>query len=131
MSMDQFFCFGKKDFCDNQTACKTCQFSDGEGGIYLEDLNKILVAFFGKGYEADHLRELVEVDKEERCEEHCNHVFAYDELNSMFFCQKCGYVLTAEDKRRICNKGLELLESEEREAADHVLKGEKNDRNWT
>lgn len=62
--MDQFFCFCKKDFCDNHTACKSCELSDGEGGIYIEDFNKILVAFFGKDYEVDHLRELVEADRD-------------------------------------------------------------------
>ena len=61
--MDQFFCFGKKDFCDNPTACRSCELSNGEGGIYIEDFNKILAAFFGKGYEADRLRELVEADR--------------------------------------------------------------------
>ena len=65
--MDQFFCFGKKDFCDNQAACRSCKLSDGESGIYIEDFNKILVAFFGKGYEVDHLRELVEADRKNRC----------------------------------------------------------------
>ena len=39
--MDQFFCFGKKGFCDNHEACKFCEFSDGEGGIYIEDFNKL------------------------------------------------------------------------------------------
>lgn len=67
MSVDQFFCFGKKGFCDNHTACESCELSDGEGGIYIEDFNKILVAFFGKGYEVDHLRELVEADRDGRC----------------------------------------------------------------
>lgn len=67
--MDQFFCFGKKDFCDNHTECSSCKFSDGEGGIYLEDLNKILGAFLGKGYDADRLRKLVEADREKRCVE--------------------------------------------------------------
>lgn len=64
--MDQFFCFGKKDFCDNPTACGSCELSDGESGIYIEDFNKILAAFFGKGYEADRLRELVEADRDGR-----------------------------------------------------------------
>lgn len=58
--MDQFFCFAKKDFCDNHADCSSCELSDGEGGIYIEDFNKILVSFFGKGYGVDHLRKLVE-----------------------------------------------------------------------
>lgn len=85
----------------------------------------------GDTYDIDRLRELVEADRDGKSMEHCKHVFAYDEVHTRTVCQKCGYVLTAEDKRRICSKGLELLEAEEREAADHVLKGEKNDRNWT
>lgn len=65
--MDRFFCFGKKDYCDNHAACSSCNFSDGEGGIYIEDLNKILGAFFGEGYDVDYLRRLVEADREKRC----------------------------------------------------------------
>ena len=72
--MDQFFCFAKKDFCDNPTACKSCELSDGEGGIYIEDFNKILVSFFGKGYGVDHLRELVEADRDGKSVANCKHV---------------------------------------------------------
>ena len=48
----------------------------------------------------------------------CRHDFVYDELHREIVCQKCGHVLTAEEKRRICNHGMELLEAEEKEAAD-------------
>ena len=61
--MDLFFCLGKKDFCDNHTLCKSCEFADGEGGIHVEDLNQILGALFGEGYDIDCLRELVEACK--------------------------------------------------------------------
>lgn len=67
MSVDLFFCLGKKDFCDNYTLCKSCEFADGEGGIHVEDLNQILGALFGEGYDIDRLRELVEADRERRC----------------------------------------------------------------
>lgn len=82
----------------------------------------------GSEYEIDHLRELVQSARNENSVAHCKHVFAYDEVHSRTVCQKCGYVLATEDKRRICNKGLELLEAEERESAKAALKGNSDAR---
>lgn len=73
----------------------------------------------------DRLRELVEADRDRNKAENCKHVFVYDEVHSRPVCQKCGYVLTAEDKQRICKEGLELLEAESCEATA-ALKGERN-----
>ena len=80
----------------------------------------------GDDYDLDHLRELVEADRNGKSVANCKHVFVYDEVRSRTVCQKCGYVLTAEDKQRICKEGLELLEAEEREAAEAALKGERD-----
>lgn len=85
---------------------------------YIEDV-------LGGEYEIDHLRELVEADRNGKSVANCKHVFVYDEVHSRPVCQKCGYVLTAEDKRRICSKGLELLEAESCKATA-ALKGERN-----
>lgn len=43
----------------------------------------------------------------------CEHDFVFDELHWEVVCRKCGHVLTAEEKRRICDHGMELLEAEE------------------
>ena len=80
----------------------------------------------GDEYDLDRLRELVEADRDGRCVTLCKHDFVYDELHKKIVCQKCGYVLTAEDKRRICDKGLELLRAEE--AAEAALKGEQDEK---
>lgn len=45
----------------------------------------------------------------------CEHDFVFDELHGEIVCRKCGHVLTAEEKRRICDHGMELLETEETE----------------
>ena len=36
--MKKFFCYGKKDFCENTDLCvANCQYCDGSGGEYLEE----------------------------------------------------------------------------------------------
>lgn len=35
--MKKFFCFGKKDFCDENASCNGCPFEDGSGGEYREE----------------------------------------------------------------------------------------------
>lgn len=80
----------------------------------------------GDDYDLDRFRELVEADRDGRCVTLCKHDFVYDELHKKIVCQKCGYVLTAEDKRRICDKGLELLRAEE--SAEAALKGERDEK---
>ena len=79
----------------------------------------------GDDYDLDHLRDLVGSDRNGKSVANCKHVFVYDEVHSRPVCQKCGYVLTAEDKQRICKEGLELLEAESCEATA-ALKGERN-----
>lgn len=80
----------------------------------------------GGEYEIDHLRELMEADRDGKRDARCKHVFVYDEVHFRTVCQKCGYVLTAADKRRICKAGLELLEAEDREIAEAAFKGERD-----
>ena len=86
----------------------------------------VIEDILGDDYDLDRLRELVEADRDGRCVTLCKHDFVYDELHKKIVCQKCGYVLTAEDKRRICDKGLELLRAEE--AAEAALKGEQDEK---
>lgn len=39
----------------------------------------------------------------------------FNELHGIVVCRKCGHVLTLEEKRRTCNRGMELLKAEETE----------------
>lgn len=94
----------------------------GKVAVRLAVIEDIL----GDDYDLDRLRELVKADRDGRCVTLCKHDFVYDELHKKIVCQKCGYVLTAEDKRRICDKGLELLRAEE--AAEAALKGEQDEK---
>ena len=54
----------------------------------------------------------------------CKHDFVFDELHGAVVCRKCGHVLTAEEKRRICDHRMELLEAEETLAS--AMKGEQD-----
>jgi hypothetical protein len=45
----------------------------------------------------------------------CEHDFVFNELHGIVVCRKCGHVLTSEEKRRACNRGMELLKAEETE----------------
>lgn len=65
--MKKYFCFGKKDFCDNIENCDECQFLDGSGVISSEKIDYIFSSLFGDDYDLSRLRELVQADREGRC----------------------------------------------------------------
>ena len=56
--MERFFCFGKKDFCENDDACFGCEFETGDGGITESKLSAIFEKFLGENYDLDRLRNL-------------------------------------------------------------------------
>ena len=110
------------EYCEREeTMCIECERSDE-----IVDRLGAIEDILGDDYDLDRFRELVEADRDGRCVTLCKHDFVYDELHKKIVCQKCGYVLTAEDKRRICDKGLELLRAEE--AAEAALKGEQHEK---
>lgn len=43
----------------------------------------------------------------------CKHEFVYDELHGQAVCEKCGYVLTKEDKQAALDYGMAMLRAEE------------------
>lgn len=65
--MDKYFCYGKKNFCDNINKCRFCKFFDGTGYVDGEFAHSILSGIFGEDYDLDRLKELVEADREGRC----------------------------------------------------------------
>lgn len=64
--MDKYFCYGKKNFCDNINKCRFCKFFDGTGYVDGEFAHSILSGIFGEDYDLDRLKELVEADREGR-----------------------------------------------------------------
>lgn len=65
--MDKYFCYGKKNFCDNINKCRFCKFFDGTGYVDGEFAHSILSGIFGEDYDLDRLKELVEADRDGRC----------------------------------------------------------------
>lgn len=65
--MSRWFCFGKKDFCDNVEECRYCKFADGSGSLSEDKIGLVLSNIFGDDYDIDHLKKLVEVDRDSRC----------------------------------------------------------------
>lgn len=64
--MERYFCRDKKDYCDILN-CKSCEFAKGHGvidGVYAND---VLSALLGESYDLDHLKQLIEADREGRC----------------------------------------------------------------
>lgn len=68
--MDKYFCYGKKNFCDNINKCRFCKFFDGTGYVDGEFAHSILSGIFGEDYDLDRLKELVGADREGRCVVH-------------------------------------------------------------
>ena len=63
--MERYFCRDKKDYCDILN-CKSCEFAKGHGvidGVYAND---VLSALLGESYDLDHLKQLIEADREGR-----------------------------------------------------------------
>lgn len=65
--MSRWFCFGKKDFCDDIENCRFCKFADGTGSVSEDEIGLILSGIFGEDYDLNHLKKLVEADREGRC----------------------------------------------------------------
>ena len=55
--MSRWFCFGKKDFCDDIEKCSCCKFTDGTGVVDGEFVYSILSKNFGEDYDLDRLKE--------------------------------------------------------------------------
>lgn len=65
--MGRWFCFGKKDFCDDIENCFFCKFANGEGTVNEDKISLVLSKILGEDYNLDRLKELVEADREGRC----------------------------------------------------------------
>lgn len=65
--MSRWFCFGKKDFCDDIEGCRFCEFADGSGSVSEDEISLVLSKIFGEDYDLDRLKELVEADRNGRC----------------------------------------------------------------
>lgn len=61
--MSRWFCFGKKDFCDDIESCFSCEFANGDGSVSEDKIRLILSEIFGEDYDLDRLKELVEKDR--------------------------------------------------------------------
>ena len=45
--MSRWFCFGKKDFCDNVEECRYCKFADGSGSLSEDKIGLVWAKIFG------------------------------------------------------------------------------------
>ena len=64
--MDKYFCYGKKDFCDDIENCFSCKFANGEGSVNEDKISLVLSKILGEDYNLNRLKELVEADREGR-----------------------------------------------------------------
>lgn len=55
--MGGWFCFGKKDFCDDIENCFSCKFANGEGTVNEDKISLVLSKIFGEDYNLDLLKE--------------------------------------------------------------------------
>ena len=55
--MGRWFCFGKKDFCDDIAGCRFCEFADGSGSVDEDEISLILSKIFGEDYNIDLMKE--------------------------------------------------------------------------
>lgn len=65
--MSRWFCFGKKDFCDDIENCRFCKFADGTGSVSEDEIGLILSGIFGDDYDLNRLKKLTEADRDGRC----------------------------------------------------------------
>lgn len=66
--MERFFCYGKKDFCDEEESdCTECGFLDQRGGVEEDMLLDVIHGVFGDDYDLPRLQELVQADRDGRC----------------------------------------------------------------
>ena len=48
--MGRWFCFGKKDFCDDIENCFSCKFASWEGSVNEDEISLVLSKIFGEDY---------------------------------------------------------------------------------
>lgn len=80
--MGRWFCFGKKDFCDDIENCFSCKFANGEGTVNEDKISLVLSKIFGEDYNLDRLKELVEADRNHLMKEQKTQTNA-DKIRSM------------------------------------------------
>lgn len=80
--MGRWFCFGKKDFCDDIENCFSCKFANGEGTVNEDKISLVLSKIFGEDYNLDLLKELVEADRNRLLKEQKTQTNA-DKIRSM------------------------------------------------
>lgn len=61
--MSRWFCFGKKEFCDDIEKCFSCKFANWEESVNEDEISLVLSKIFGEDYDLDRLKELVEKDR--------------------------------------------------------------------
>ena len=80
--MGRWFCFGRKDFCDDIENCFSCKFANWEGSVKEDEISLILSKIFGEDYNLDRLKELVEADRNRLLKEQKTQTNA-DKIRSM------------------------------------------------
>ena len=55
--MGRWFCFGKKDFCDDIENCFFCEFANWDGSANEDEISLVLSKIFGEDYNLDLLKE--------------------------------------------------------------------------
>ena len=55
--MGRWFCFGKKDFCDDIENCFSCEFANWAGSVNEDEISLVLSKIFGEDYNLDRLKE--------------------------------------------------------------------------
>lgn len=80
--MGRWFCFGKKDFCDDIENCFSCNFANWDGSVNEDEISLVLSKIFGEDYDLDRLKELVEADRNRLLKEQKTQTNA-DKIRSM------------------------------------------------
>lgn len=80
--MGRWFCFGRKDFCDDIENCFFCKFANWDGSVNEDEISLVLSKIFGEDYDLDRLKELVEADRNRLLKEQKTQTNA-DKIRSM------------------------------------------------
>ena len=80
--MGRWFCFGKKDFCDDIENCFSCNFANWDGSVNEDKISLVLSKIFGEDYNLDRLESLVEEDRNHLMKEQKTQTNA-DKIRSM------------------------------------------------
>ena len=80
--MGRWFCFGKKDFCDDVENCSSCKFANWEGSVNEDEISLVLSKIFGEDYGLDRLDDLVKADRNHLLKEQKTQTNA-DKIRSM------------------------------------------------